>query len=109
MFRIGVLGIAHSHGNSYIRQFQSFSDMSVTGYSIITPAEQKNLRSLRNTSTFEDPLELIENSDAVVVTSENSFQSTTRELAMNSGSMCFVKSPIATTEDDARSMLETEE
>lgn len=107
MFRIGVLGIAHSHGNSYIRQIQSFSDMSVTGIFDHNSGRAKKSSGLFGIQAFEDPLELIENSDAVVVTSENSFHKHYAELAMNSGRHVLCEKPIATTEDDARSMLET--
>jgi len=107
VFRIGILGIAHTHGYSYIRQIQSFSDMSVTGIFDRDPGRTEKSSDLFGIETFEDPLELIENSDAVVVTSENSFHRHYAELAMKKGRHVLCEKPIATTEEDARSMLQT--
>jgi len=107
VFRIGVLGIAHTHGYSYIRQIQSFSGMTVTGVFDHDPGRTKKASELFGIRAFEEPLELIENSDAVVVTSENSFHRHYAELAMSKGRHILCEKPIATNEEDARSMLQT--
>ncbi len=107
MFRIGFLGIAHTHGYSYIRQIRSFSNMSVTGVFDRDADRSKKASELFGTRAFEDPLELIESSDAIAVTSENSFHKKYAELAMNKGKHVLCEKPIATTEEDARSMLQT--
>jgi len=107
VFRIGFLGIAHTHGYSYIRQIQSFSGMSVTGIFDHDAGRIKKASELFGIKAFEDPLELIENSDAIVVTSENSLHRRYAELAMNKGRHVLCEKPIATTEEDARSMLQT--
>ncbi|KUK89274.1 MAG: dehydrogenase [Marinimicrobia bacterium 46_43] len=106
MLRIGFLGIAHMHGYSYIRQIQSFSGMSVTGIFDHDSLRARKTSDLFSIEAFKDPQELIENSDAVVVTSENSFHKHYAELAMNKGRHVLCEKPIATTEEDARSMLQ---
>ena len=107
MFRIGVLGIAHTHGYSYIRQIQSLSETSITGVFDHDSSRSAKTSNLLGIERFDDPLKLIENSDGVVVTSENSFHKQYAELAMINGKHVLCEKPIATTEEDARSMLQT--
>ncbi len=107
MLNIGFLGIAHMHGYSYIKQLQSLSGVKISGiYDRITQ-NAKKASNIFNIDVFEEPEKLVDNSDAIVVTSENSLHKEYSELAMNKGKHILCEKPIATTEEGARSMLKT--
>jgi predicted dehydrogenase len=107
MLNIGFLGIAHMHGYSYIKQLQSFPEVKITGIFDHDTQKAKKASDKFNLEVFKDPKNLVDISDAIVVTSENSLHKEYSELAMKNGKHVLCEKPIATTEEDARSMLKT--
>ncbi|TYB82665.1 MAG: Gfo/Idh/MocA family oxidoreductase [Kosmotoga sp.] len=105
MLNIGFLGIAHMHGYSYIKQLKSLPEVKVIGIFDHDTKKAKKASDTFNLELFKNPRKLVEISDAVVVTSENSLHKEYSELAMKNGKHVLCEKPIATTEEDACSML----
>lgn len=107
MLRIGFLGIAHMHSYSYIRQLKSLHEVKIAGIYDRDTIKAKKASDKFNLELFKDPKELVDISDAIVVTSENSLHKEYSELAMKNGKHVLCEKPIATSEEDAHSMLKT--
>lgn len=105
MMKIGFLGIAHMHGYSYLSQLKNIKDVEISGIYDHDSDRAKTASEKFEISNFDNALDLVLASDAVVVTSENSKHREYAELAAKNGCHVLCEKPIATTEEDALAMI----
>ncbi len=105
MIKIGLLGIAHMHGYSYTKQLKSIDEVEVIGIYDHDDNKKLNASKKLDIIPFNEPATLINECDAVVVTSENSLHRKYTEMAARKGKHVLCEKPIATNEEDAISML----
>lgn len=106
MLKIGVLGIAHMHGYSYVRALKANPGAKVLGlYDENFERMDQACRAL-GVEPWRDPEALVKTCDGLIVTSENSTHRKFVELAAKRGKGVLCEKPIATNLEDALSMIE---
>ena len=105
MVKIGILGIAHMHGYSYVRQLKNIEGVEVTGVYDHDLKKGKDASTALDITFFENSETLIESCDAVVIASENSLHRKYTEMAAGKGKHVLCEKPIATNEEDANEMI----
>jgi UDP-N-acetylglucosamine 3-dehydrogenase len=100
--RIGFLSIAHLHAHSYGRAINGLTGCRLVG--IYDPDQERGMQGAKEMGTeyFADPAELLSQTDAVIICSENSRHREFTELAAKHGCHVLCEKPIATTLEDAR-------
>ena len=103
--RIGFLSIAHLHAHSYGRAINGLTGCRLVG--IYDPDQERGMQGAKEMGTeyFADPAELLSQTDAVIICSENSRHREFTELAAKHGCHVLCEKPIATTLEDARAMI----
>lgn len=104
--RIGFLSIAHLHAHSYGRAINGLTGCRLVG--IYDPDQERGMQGAKEMGTeyFADPAELLSQTDAVIICSENSRHREFTELAAKHGCHVLCEKPIATTLEDARAMID---
>ncbi len=104
--RIGFLSIAHLHAHSYGRVINGLTGCRLVG--IYDPDQERGMQGAKEMGTeyFADPAELLSQTDAVIICSENSRHREFTELAAKHGCHVLCEKPIATTLEDARAMID---
>mgnify|MGYP000847474768 CR=1 FL=1 len=107
MVRIGVLGIAHMHGYSYIRKLKKRNDAEIVGLFDHDASRSTNACEELSIKPFEDPASLVDACDGIIVASENSMHRKYVELAAVNGKQVLCEKPIATNLEDAQAIVRT--
>ncbi|HQI79815.1 MAG TPA: Gfo/Idh/MocA family oxidoreductase, partial [Petrotogaceae bacterium] len=81
MIKIGILGIAHTHGYSYVRQINQMQDAQVTGLYEENTEFAKRAAAELKLKLYSSPQELLDSCDAVIIASENSKHMKYTEMA----------------------------
>lgn len=105
MVRIGIISLAHMHAYSYASAVNRLPNARLVGIYDENPERGKKGAAQFETQFFQDPEELLENIDAVIICSENSFHRKWTELAAKNGKDILCEKPIATTVEDAQAMI----
>ncbi len=105
--KIGILSAAHMHAVSYAQALAAHPDAAFVGIADPDEARGRALAGSVGTAYFASADALLETGlDGVVVTSENVHHRALTELAAASGVRAVLcEKPLATTLDDARSMI----
>jgi UDP-N-acetylglucosamine 3-dehydrogenase len=100
------LSIAHLHAHSYGRAINGLTGCRLVG--IYDPDQERGMQGAKEMGTeyFADPAELLSQTDAVIICSENSRHREFTELAAKHGCHVLCEKPIATTLEDARAMID---
>ena len=105
MIKIGILGIAHTHGYSYVRQINQMHDAQVTGLYEENTEFAKRAESELKLKLYNSPQELLDSCDAVIIASENSKHMKYTEMAALKHKHVLCEKPIAVNISDAEHMI----
>jgi predicted dehydrogenase len=102
--RVGFLGVAHMHSWGYVSALQSCGDARVVAV-WDHETKRKDTFALENGLQQADSIEdLLERSDAVIITSANKSHAELVEHAANAGKPILCEKPLITNEEEANRM-----
>ena len=104
--RIGLWSFAHMHAFSYLSVFGSRDDIEWVGITDEDPDRGARVGRERNVPFVENPDDLLDQIDAVVINSANVDHCAMALRAAEAGVPALVEKPIATTVADAKAMVE---
>jgi predicted dehydrogenase len=107
MIRIGILSLAHHHGEAYVANLSHMDDVQLVGLADDDPMRGQAVASKNHAKyfhTFEDLLET--KPDGVIICTENNRHRPLVEMAASRGIHVLCEKPIATTLDDARAIVD---
>src|SRR5438270_12531595 len=105
MVRIGILSTAHMHVWSYVSAVQQNPDSELVG---VWDDEEERLLSFcsqTGAKPYQEIDALLEQCDAVIITSENSRHSELAEKAARAGKHILCEKPLIIPEEQADHML----
>ena len=106
MTRIGLLGVAHLHAQSYVAALKTIPDVTIVGVADESPAHRQAFARDFAIPTFASPEALLaERLDGVVICSANLHHRPLTELAAQHTGYILCEKPIATTLEDAEAMI----
>lgn len=104
--RIGILSVAHMHVWGYVAGLKERPDAEVVGVYDEIPERLAKFCASSGTKPFESIDELLDQVDAVVITSANTGHAALAEKAAANGKHILCEKPLVTTEADAQVFLE---
>ena len=107
MIKIGVLSLAHQHGEAYISNLRLMEGVELVGVADDDPMRGQTVAAHNRAKyfhTYEDLLEA--KPDGVIVCTENNRHRSLVEMAASLGIHVLCEKPIATTLEDARAIVE---
>jgi predicted dehydrogenase len=104
MLKIGVFGAGHL-GKIHLNNWKEIKDVELVGFfdpseTIAAEVEQKY-----QLKRFTDPVELLQQIDAVDIVAPTNFHFELCQLAIRNGKHVFVEKPLANTMDEARQLV----
>ena len=107
MLKIGMLGVSHSHADSYAAAVSAHSGAELVGVWDADAARSAAKAAEYGTKSCGDRLcaELIDAADAVIICSENVAHATLATQALAARRAVLCEKPLATTPGDARAMV----
>ncbi len=104
--KIGILGCAHMHVNSYVPGLKEMEGVDVIGIADVDEAKGKEFAKAHGIRCFRDHRELLsEDADAVLIGSENANHASLAVDSARAKKHVIVEKPIATTVEDAKDMI----
>ena len=103
--RVGVVSFAHVHASQYATVLAALDAADFVGISDDNALRGRGAAEAFGVRFFDDPRELFEAVDAVVVCSENRNHRRDVVAALEGGAHVLCEKPIATTVEDARAMI----
>jgi len=107
MIKIGILSFAHHHGEAYIANLRGMEGVELVGVADDDPMRGQTIAAQNQAHyfhTYEDLLE--EKPDGVIICTENNRHRPLVEMAASRGIHVLCEKPIATTLEDARTIVE---
>lgn len=105
--KIGIMSFAHHHAEAYLHNLQQIEGVQVAGVADADVARGSRLAEQHDVPFFQSYAALIRtNPDGVIVTSENSRHLPLVELAADAGVHVLCEKPLATTVEDAETIVE---
>ncbi len=105
--RAGIVSFAHLHAHDYASALGDLSGLAeFVGITDDNPSRGREAAERYRVRFFEDAKKLFEETEAVIVCSENSKHLRDVSAALEGGVHVLCEKPIATTTDDARAMIE---
>ena len=104
--RIGILSTAHMHAFGYAHGFKTNPNATLAGVWDDDPARGEVFAQKFDCQFFESRDGLLSNSDAVVITSENTSHVDNARAAADVGKPILCEKPLVTTEEEAADMTE---
>ncbi len=106
--KVGILSFAHMHAAGYAHALQGRPDATLAGIADPDAARGREMAYRFKTTYFPSVAALLDaGMDGVIVTSENVHHRALVETAAGAGvSAILCEKPLATTEEDARAMIE---
>ncbi len=105
MLKIGILGTAHLHADSYAEEVNASPEAELVGVWNEDEGSSATKATQYGTRAFADRQELLSACDAVIVCSENIHHRALTEAAAKAGKPVLCEKPLATTPEDARAMI----
>jgi len=107
MIRIGILSFAHLHAEAYIQNLRAIPDVEVIGIADENQQRGKYFADQYQARLFESYESLLaEKPDGVLICSENANHLPLVKLAASAGVHILCEKPLATTLEDARTIVE---
>ena len=104
--RIGIMSFAHIHAESYAEILKSRKDVEFIGFYDDDPLRGKEMSGRFNTSFFADMNNFfLEEPEAVIICCENALHRSFVESAAEHGCSILCEKPLATSIEDAQSMV----
>jgi predicted dehydrogenase len=107
--RVGIVSFAHVHAPPYAAALAALEAADFVGISDEDAVRGREAAGRFGVRFFEDAGSMFEEVEAVVVCSENRNHARDAILALQSGVHVLCEKPIATTVEDARSMIQASE
>jgi predicted dehydrogenase len=107
MIKIGILSLAHHHGEAYISNLRGMQGVELLGVADDDPMRGQTIAAQNRAQyfhTYEDLLEA--KPDGVIVCTENTRHRPLVEMAAARGIHVLCEKPIATTLEDAQSIVQ---
>ncbi|MBC8142596.1 MAG: Gfo/Idh/MocA family oxidoreductase [Armatimonadetes bacterium] len=105
MLKIGILGTAHGHADSYAEEVNAHPGAELIGVWDDNAERREASASKYGTAAFDTVDALCTATDAVIVCSENVYHRTLTETAARHGKPMLCEKPLATTPTDAHAMI----
>ena len=107
MIRIGILSLAHHHGESYIANLRRMADVDLVGVVDDDPMRGQTIAAQNNARYFHTYEDLLaEKPDGVIICTENNRHRGMVEMAASRGINVLCEKPLATTLEDARAIVD---
>ncbi|MEO5888119.1 MAG: Gfo/Idh/MocA family oxidoreductase [Anaerolineales bacterium] len=107
MIKIGILSFAHHHGEAYISNLRRIEDVELLGVADDDFPRGEKISSQNEARFFPSYEALLEaRPDGVIICTENNRHRSLVEMAAARGVHVLCEKPIATTLEDARSIVE---
>ena len=105
--KIGIMSFAHHHAEAYINNLAQIPGVAVMGVADADVARGSRLAEKHEVPFFQSNAALLEaGPDGVIIASENSRHRELVELAADAGVHVLCEKPLATTVEDAETMVE---
>ena len=104
MLKIGIFGVGHL-GKIHISQWLSIKGITLVGFYDPDEKNAADVKEQYNLKRFTDPIELIEESDAVDIVAPTTRHFEICEVAIRHGKHIFVEKPMANSMDEAGEIL----
>jgi predicted dehydrogenase len=105
--KVGILSFAHHHGEAYIQNLRAIPQLELLGVADEDAGRGKRIANQYSTRFFRSYEDLLTSGlDGVVVCTENSKHRAIVELAAGAGVHILCEKPLATTVEDARSIVD---
>jgi predicted dehydrogenase len=105
--KIGILSCEHMHANGYVEALRNMPGVEIAGIAEKNEEAGRAFAERYGLDYFPDYAEFLRGDmDAVVITSANARHAGLCALAAEAGKHVLVEKPIATTLEDARSMID---
>lgn len=105
MLKIGILGTAHGHADSYAAEVSAHPGAELIGVWDDNAERLATNAAQYSAAAFDMMDALCEASDAIIVCSENVYHRPLTEAAARHGKSVLCEKPLATTPEDARAMI----
>jgi predicted dehydrogenase len=102
---IGFLGIAHMHSYGYAEACRKVDDAEFVGVWDEDGQRAGRFISARRGLTYKTPEALLNDVDAVIITSENKKHAEYAEMAARAGKHILCEKPLVTSEEEASRMM----
>ena len=107
MIKIGILSLAHHHGESYIANVRGMEGVQLLGVADDDPMRGQRIAAEQHAQYFHTYEDLFEaKPDGVIICTENNRHRPLVEMAASRGIHVLCEKPIATTLEDARAIVE---
>jgi predicted dehydrogenase len=107
MIKIGILSLAHHHGEAYISSLRRMDDVELVGVADDDPMRGQTVAAHNSAKYFHTYEDLIEaKPDGVIICTENNRHRSLVEMAASRGIHILCEKPIATTLEDARAIVD---
>ena len=107
MTRIGILSFAHHHGEAYIANLRGMEGVELVGVADDDPMRGQTIAAQHRAHYFHAYEDLFEqNPDGVIICTENNRHRPLVEMAASRGIHILCEKPIATTLEDAQTIVD---
>ena len=107
MIKIGILSLAHHHGEAYILNLRGMDDVDLLGVADDDPMRGQTIAAQNQARYFHSYEDLLEaGPDGVIICTENNRHRPLVEMAASRGVHVLCEKPIATTLEDARAIVD---
>lgn len=105
--KLGILSFAHLHATAYAEAIKGMDEVELLG--IYDDNEYRGVQAAAEYETeyFRNIHDLLDRTEGVIITSENSLHANLAREASSTGNNVLCEKPIATTLEDAESMIES--
>lgn len=104
MLRIGAFGVGHL-GKFHLNNWKDIEDVEVVGFYDPNDEAANEVAAKYNLKRYTDPLELLQQVDAVDIVAPTNHHFELCEMAIRNGKHIFVEKPLANTMEEARQLV----
>jgi predicted dehydrogenase len=108
MIRMGILSLAHHHGEAYISNLKQMEGVELVGVTDDDPLRGQTIAAHNRAQYFHAYEDLLDaKPDGVIICTENNRHRQFVEMAASRGIHVLCEKPLATTLEDARAIVDT--
>jgi predicted dehydrogenase len=104
--RAGIMSFAHMHAYSYADALKNLDDVQFVGIADDDIHRSQEMAKQFGVKAYKDYDDLLENVDAVVITTENARHRVMAEMAASAGKHILCEKPLASRSEDAFAMIQ---
>lgn len=107
MIKIGILSLAHHHGEAYVSNVRQIDGVELLGVADDEPVRGQRIAAQNHARYFHSYEDLLEaKPDGVIICTENNRHRPLAEMATAHGVHVLCEKPLATTLEDARAIVD---